>query len=73
VTRPGRAYLILHGDDAPVPDWQARVIERFHLSGHRVTVLHDEHETMIPGHPRVVEKLLGIRIDTPRNDREASP
>src|SRR4051812_26955599 len=30
-TRPGRRYMILHGDDAPVADWQERIVRAFHL------------------------------------------
>jgi hypothetical protein len=65
VSRPKGRYLLLHGKDSPVPDWEDRIIDRFCLAGRRVTVLHDEHETMIPGHRRLVEELLGIRISGP--------
>lgn len=62
VTRPGKEFLILHGDDSPVSGWQELVAESFHLTGHRVKVLYDEHETQLPGHPQAVEAILGSRL-----------
>jgi hypothetical protein len=62
VTRPDKKFLILHGNDSPVPVWQIQVAERFGLAGCRVRAIFDEHETMIPGHPQAVEVSLGVRF-----------
>jgi hypothetical protein len=62
VTRPGKVYLILHGNDSPIPGWQVLVSESFGLAGRPVKIIFDEHETMIPGHPRAVELALGLRF-----------
>lgn len=62
VTRPGRVCLILHGDDAPVPDWRERLIGGFRLGGRPHRFLFDEHERMLPGDPELVEVALGIRL-----------
>jgi hypothetical protein len=50
VTRPGKTFLILHGNDAPLSAWAGLVIDRFQLSSRKVKPLFDEHETPIPGH-----------------------
>jgi hypothetical protein len=62
VTRPGKEFLILHGNDSPVPGWQLLVTESFGLTRCRVRIIFDEHETMIPGHPQAVELSLGLRF-----------
>jgi len=61
-TRPERFFFVLHGNDAPMVEWQSRVFERFHLTGRRVKLLYDEHETQIPGHPEAFNATLGIGI-----------
>jgi len=65
VTRPGKEFLILHGDDSPLAEWQELVIGSFRLTGLRFKLLYDEHETMIPGHPRDVEASFGLRLYEP--------
>lgn len=65
VTRPEKEFLILHGNNSPIPGWQGQVIGAFSLTGRRVRILFDEHETMIPGHPEAVEASLGIRLYGP--------
>jgi len=60
VTRPGGGFLILHGDDSPVAGWLDQVVGRFRLAGSKFRPLFDEHETMIPGHPRAVAAALGL-------------
>lgn len=62
VTRPGKQFMILHGNDSPTPMWEPLVIESFRLSGRKVKFVYDEHETMIAGHPRAVEASLGLRF-----------
>lgn len=62
VTRPDKTFLVLHGKDSPIPMWEQLVIESFRLSDRKVKFLFDEHETMIPGHPRAVEAILGFRL-----------
>lgn len=59
VTRPGRTFLILHGDDAPVADWREGLIAGFHLGGRPHRFLFDEHERMLPGDPERVQEALG--------------
>jgi hypothetical protein len=61
VTRPGRGYLVLHGDDAPVLDWEVCVVRRFHLEGSRFTVVYDEHERMLSGDPHEIESTLDLK------------
>ena len=51
----------LHGKDAPVSDWLARVIRRFHLDRRSVRAVFDEHERMLPSDRRLVEGTLGLR------------
>lgn len=60
VTRPGRGYLILHGDDAPVPDWPERVLVGFGLDRRSVSVLYDEHERMLGEDRRRLSEALGV-------------
>ena len=62
VTRPEKTFLVLHGKDSPIPMWEHLIIEGFRLSDHKVKFVHDEHETMIHGHPRAVETSLGLRL-----------
>lgn len=66
VTRPEGTFLVLHGDDSPVTGWEGAVVASFRLSGRRVSFVFDEHETMIPGHPRAIEAALGTRLSPPR-------
>src|SRR4051794_32990694 len=61
VTQPGRGYLVLHGNDAPVLDWEVRVVRRFHLEGSRFKILYDEHERMLPGDPQMIESTLDLK------------
>jgi hypothetical protein len=62
VTRPGGRSLLLHGDDAPVPDWEDRVIPAFRLDRRELRVLFAEHERMLPDDRLRVEDALGIAI-----------
>jgi len=62
VTRPVKTFLVLHGKDSPIQIWEQWVIESFRLSGRQVKFIYDEHETMIPEHPRAVEAALGLRL-----------
>jgi hypothetical protein len=51
----------LHGKDAPVSDWLARVIRRFDLDRRSVRVVYDEHERILPPDRRLVEGTLGLQ------------
>ena len=62
VTRPVKTFLVLHGDDSPNRRFAEMVKQSFQLSGQEVKFVFDEHETMIPGHPRAVEATLGPRL-----------
>jgi hypothetical protein len=59
VTRPEKVYLILHGDDSPIPDWTEAVIRGFNLQGRRVKPLFDEHEQRLAGDARALARVLG--------------
>ena len=61
ITRFKGRSLILHGRDAPVSDWLARVIRRFDLDRLSVRVVFDEHERMLPSDRRLMAKVLGQR------------
>jgi len=60
VTRPGRDYFLLHGEDAPVEGWEGLVVERFRLLRGRVRPIFEEHESSIPGHPRAFHAIFDI-------------
>ena len=60
MTRSGKSFLINHGHDAPVDDWQDRVIRRFHLANRQFRAVFDEHERMLPEDIRAVAEILGI-------------
>ncbi len=62
LSRPAGTFLVFHGDDAPIRTWKELVVEEFRLSGRKMRFVFDEHETMIPGHPRAVENALGARL-----------
>ena len=44
LTQPGGRFLLIHGDDAPVSDWRARVLRRFQLNRRSVGLCYTEHE-----------------------------
>jgi hypothetical protein len=60
VTRPDRRSLVLHGDDAPVDDWLAMVVERFDLDRRSLKILLDEHEQTFADDRRAVHAALGL-------------
>jgi len=60
VTRPGKWFLILHGDDSPCPDWLERLVLAFRLNRRSVKVLFDEHERTMAEDRRRVLKVLGV-------------
>jgi len=62
VSRPGKTSLILHGKDAPIAGWEELVIDRFQLSGRRVKILFDEHETQIPGHSEAFAATMELPL-----------
>ena len=59
VTRPGRRFLDLHGDDAPRTDWLERVLVAFDLDRCSVRVLFDEHERTMAEDRKLVSEALG--------------
>ena len=59
VTRPGRTYLILHGNDSPPSRSEELLIKAFRLDGQQLKFLFDEHETQIPGHPEQIAAVIG--------------
>jgi hypothetical protein len=61
VTKPEKLYLILHGNDAPIPSWEELVTESFHLSKGKIKTFLDEHETQIQGHSEAFNKILNVR------------
>ncbi len=62
VTRPGKRFLILHGEDSPSPDWLDSVILSFHLDRRSVKALFDEHERTMAEDRRKVLVVLGDRL-----------
>jgi hypothetical protein len=60
VTRPAGRSLVLHGRDAPRPDWEESVMRRFDLDPRSVGILYDEHETMMAEDRRRVTAALGL-------------
>ena len=70
VTRPAGRSLVFHGRDAPRPDWEQCVIQRFALDPRSVKILHDEHETMLAEDRRRVTAALGL---TPVRSATVSP
>jgi len=60
VNRPGKRFLVLHGEDSPRPDWLERVLVGFHLDHRSVKVLFDEHERTMAEDRRSVLKVLGV-------------
>jgi len=60
VTRPGKWFLILHGDDSPCPDWLERLVLAFRLNRRSVKVLFDEHGRTMAEDRRRVLKVLGV-------------
>ncbi len=66
VTKPKGKYLILHGNDAPVPGSQGIIVDRFHLHGLQVRMPWDEHEQTLRDDVLALEEELGIDLDLPR-------
>lgn len=73
VTRPGRRFLVLHGDDAPVGDWPGRVAGRFGLDRRSLRLLLDEHERTFTQDRRAVSEELGIPIGPPGPEGTEAP
>ena len=44
ITQPEGSFLLIHGDDAPITDWRAPVLTRFHLDPRAVRLYYSEHE-----------------------------
>ena len=62
VTRPGRRFLVLHGDDWPRPDGLERGLVAFGLDRYFVRVLFDEHEVTMDDDRRSLAGILGISV-----------
>ena len=62
VTRPKGRYLLLQGKDSPVPDWKARIFDRFHLTGLDVRALSDDHERVLREDVLALEAALGVDL-----------
>jgi hypothetical protein len=60
VTRPGRRFLVLHGDDWPRADGLERVVIAFGLDRRPVRVLFDEHERTMEEDRGMIVKALGL-------------
>lgn len=60
--------VIIHGDDAPAPDWLDLVKSRFRLTGVEAAPEFAEHETMQGDDPKRLQAALGVsfRPNTPR-------
>jgi len=66
ITRPNGNYLILHGNDAPVPAWQTIVSDRFRLHGLQVKTPWDEHERTLSEDVLALEDVLGVSLGLPK-------
>jgi hypothetical protein len=62
VTHPRRGFLIVHGNDSPVPDWLDRIRSSFQLADVKPTPLFDEHERMLGEDLRAVQDALGVSL-----------
>jgi hypothetical protein len=62
VTRPDKTFLVLHGKDSPISDWEEAVIASFRITGRRVKFIFDEHETQLSEHHRTLVASLGLRF-----------
>jgi hypothetical protein len=60
LTQPGGRFLLLHGDDAPVSDWLARVLRRFQLNRRSVRLSYSEHERTFTQHRTTVFDEFGL-------------
>jgi hypothetical protein len=65
VTCPEAVYLLLHGDDFPIPDWTRPVVDAFGLQGRRIRPLFDEHEQRLTGDVRALARVLGSFLAHP--------
>jgi hypothetical protein len=59
-TQPGGRFLLIHGDDAPVSDWHARVLRRFQLDRRSVGLCYTEHERTSTQHRTTVFDEFGL-------------
>jgi hypothetical protein len=62
INHPRPGYILLHGHDAPVEDWFARIIDCFHLGDVAVDVEGTEHESMASADLAAVEEALGVSL-----------
>jgi hypothetical protein len=62
-THPKIRYLIIHGEDAPVPNWKTRIKACFRLKGVGVSALSDVREQGLDEDRRAVEDALGVSLD----------
>jgi hypothetical protein len=60
VTRPGKRFLVLHGDDWPRADGLEAVLVAFGLDRRLVRVLFDEHERTMEEDRGMIVKALGL-------------
>jgi hypothetical protein len=65
ITSSRGRYLIVHGQDAPIPDWEAGIIDRFRLAGLDVRDLSNEHESVVLADVLSVEEALGVTLGRP--------
>jgi hypothetical protein len=63
IVHPKAGYVVIHGDDAPVPNWLELVKTQFGLAGVKVTQEFTEHEKMLADDPKAVQAALGIFLD----------
>ena len=63
ITHPNSAYIVIHGDDAPVSDWLELVKVRFQLTGVEVIPEYTEYETMLDEDHEAVQSALGVDLE----------
>lgn len=62
ITCPRGAYLLLHGNDAPLADWEEKVLSHFGLSGQQVPTDWDDHEKTRRADVDALEEFLGFPL-----------
>lgn len=60
IVHPKSGYVVIHGGDAPTPDWLDLVKSRFRLTGVEAAPEFTEHEKMLGDDPGKLQEALGV-------------
>lgn len=69
IVHPKSGHIIIHGDDAPVPNWLDLVKSRFRLTGVEAVPEFTEHEKMLSDDPKRLQDALGVSFPLQRMAR----